>query len=373
MKKYKLIVLVVLIGILISGCIKVEHGKSFYNLKHVAPYLYEVTFDDYKWDEDLETVTNVDDFGCSSVKNGNFYGRNFDFVYNDIPEFIIKVKANENRHSSIGVGYVSEVHEEENIKEKYSDRINLLPNATMDGINDAGVICSDNVVPKNDTVPITGTNPEGEKLHISLIVRYVLDNASSADDAIKLLEERNIYGDLGEEYNLHFMIADKDKTYIVEFIDNKMVAKLKTGNEQIMTNYYVNLDYYTEHSAGIERYNILKENYEESSSFEGMWNLLQRVRYTNAYTYYKVSEWYSEFLTQSQIELLNDDSFRTEAKANFDNIKNNYWMNIGQNNRKQPDISYWITTHNSTYDIENRKLRVTVQEDYNIFYEYKLD
>lgn len=61
------------------------------------------------------------------------------------------------------------------------------------------------------------------------------------------------------------MIADKDKTYVVEFLDNKVVAVEKKGNEQIMTNYYINYEKfknngikYTEGSMGIKRYNILR-------------------------------------------------------------------------------------------------------------------
>lgn len=43
-------------------------------------------------------------FGCSAVRNGNFYGRNLDFNINEICEFVVRTKATETRkHASIGV------------------------------------------------------------------------------------------------------------------------------------------------------------------------------------------------------------------------------------------------------------------------------
>ncbi|MCR5559100.1 MAG: hypothetical protein K6F62_01910 [Schwartzia sp.] len=41
---------------------------------------------------DLTTGEHVKTgFACSSVRNGNFYGRNLDLDYADVPEFVVKV------------------------------------------------------------------------------------------------------------------------------------------------------------------------------------------------------------------------------------------------------------------------------------------
>lgn len=364
----KKILFLLLISILLCSCSKKE---MYYDFKKIDPYLYEITYNDYIYDKNLETITNVEDFGCSSVKNGSYYGRNFDFIYNDVPEFVVRINSSENRHASVGISILSGIHKNDDIINDYGDKLKLLPNFTLDGINDSGVICSDNVVPKEDVISLTGTNPGKEDLHVAFIVRYVLDNANSADNAIELLKERNIYGDLGENYNLHIMIADKDKTYVVEFIDNKMVVEEKKDNEQIMTNYYVNLDYLTENSAGVERYNILKENYNEGNTFEGMWNLLQRVKYSKTYLFDKDIEWYSEFIPQSTLNNMTEET-KKEIDELFDTYKKNYWVTRTYQNRNGSNSSYWFTTHNSTYDIEKRKLRVTIQENYDTYYEYNL-
>lgn len=373
MKKRLNSILLVMFLLFITGCNKNNEIKDssimYHDIKQVDKYLYEISYDDYKYDENLLSITGIENFGCSSVKNGNYYGRNFDFIFNDVPEFVVKVKSNEKRHASIGVAILSGIHASDNIS-NHKNELEILPNATMDGINDAGVISSINVVPKDDVVPVTGTNPDGEKLHMSFIVRYVLDNASSADNAIELLKQKNIYGDVGEHYNLHVMISDINKTYVVEFIDNKMVVDEKTNDEQIMTNYYVNLEEYTEYSAGIERYNILKENYSEGNTFEGMWNLLQRVKYSKVYLFDK-EEWYSEFLPQSVIN--GSAAYIDSIKDEIITSKQNYWIARAYDERNPSNIDYWFTTHNSTYDISQRKLRVTIQENYNKYYEYILE
>lgn len=77
-------------------------------LQKKADYLYSMTFIDYVFDTEEKTIKSSGQasggFGCSSVRKDNFYGRNFDFIFNDVPEFIVRVNKNEKiKHSSIGV------------------------------------------------------------------------------------------------------------------------------------------------------------------------------------------------------------------------------------------------------------------------------
>ena len=267
-RKIMIIISILIIVFIIASVIYIinkeiikENNSIQGSLRKVAPYLHEITFADYKFDTDLETINNIGEFRSSSMKNGNYFGNSFFYKLNNVPEFIVTVNAGENRHASIGMAIHFGLEEEKLLNDEYYEELELIPNFTLDGINDCGVVCACSMVYKENTEEVTGTNPEGEKLHMLFIPRFVLDNASSAEKAIELLNSRNIYGKLNDEMDIHIMISDETKTYIVEFIDNKMVAVEKKGNEQIMTNYYNNLDYYTENSAGIERYNILKENY----------------------------------------------------------------------------------------------------------------
>lgn len=306
------------------------------------------------------------------MRNGDFYGRNFDYIFNDSPEFVVKVAANEDRHASLGVATHYGLREVQMEQGLYDKQLEIIPNFTLDGINDAGVIASINVAPgKEDVGELTGTNPSGEPLELPYVVRFILDNADSADQAIELLKERNLYGTAVSDLYLHIMIADNDKTYIVEFIDNKMVAEEKTGNEQIMTNFYNNLPEPTEHASGVERYAILQENYDEGDSVVGMRTLMQRVKYSNTYNYSNYPVWYSESIPQSIIKNQDSPEFAIYVEA-FDAIRKDYWNYVTNDVRNPANTTFWHTTHNSVYDMSNKMLRVTVQEDYSHYYDYYL-
>lgn len=337
----------------------------------IAPYLHEITYSDYREDPDNHSAGSDECFGCSSARNGNFVGRNLDLTYTNNFEVLVHMKAKEGRYESIGVACHTGLREENMLDNKYDKELELLPNHTYDGINEKGVYCNVNVVPAEDTSKLTGTNPSAEKTVIlPFIVRYILDNASSADDAIEKLKNINITGKI-MEFSAHYMICDKDKTYIVEIIDNKLVAQEKTGDQQIMTNYYCNLDTITEHASGVERYSILKENYNEGATFDGMFNLLQRVKYSNIYKIENQYNYKSEFMYQSQLKrITNLEKYRDP----FAEMCNEYQQMIKDNDRDLGrECGYWFTMHNSTYDIVNKKLQLVVQEDYEHPYEFCLD
>ena len=101
-----------------------------------------------------------------------------------------------------------------------------------------------------------------------------------------------------------------------------------------------------------------------------MWRLLQRVQFSKAYLFDKDEEWYSEFLSQSDIKTIKNDK---EALQNVDKLKKDYWIARTYDKRVPANMSYWLTVHNSTYDISKRKLRVTVQENYNKYFEFTID
>ncbi|MCQ3907891.1 MAG: carcinine hydrolase/isopenicillin-N N-acyltransferase family protein [Mycoplasmoidaceae bacterium] len=284
-------------------------SKPMYsNVIHIAPYLHEITYDDYREDTKYETIDEAEAFGCSSARNGNFYGRNFDYIYNDTPEFIVHVKANEEkkRHASLAVATHFGLRENKMLQGSYHKQLELIPNLTMDGINDHGVICSANVVslePKHDDIiPETSPdNPNAKNVHMLFLVRFVLDNADSVEDAINKLRspDINVMGNLNEKNFLHIMIADKTSTAIVEFYKKAdsnhnhfdVVPRLITGNEKpIMTNFYRNTetirsDFTNNEKSGYERDKILKYYYDLSDNFLGMQALLKKVQFSQAYEF----------------------------------------------------------------------------------------
>lgn len=93
---------------------------------------------------------------------------------------------------------------------------------TLDGINDAGVVCNINVVPTGDKGRTTGTGGNYDLCGLS-VVRFILDNADSAKDAINKLQSKNIWmpNSGGYDLEIHLMVSDGTDTFVVEFVNNK--------------------------------------------------------------------------------------------------------------------------------------------------------
>ncbi|MDO4809024.1 MAG: carcinine hydrolase/isopenicillin-N N-acyltransferase family protein [Eubacteriales bacterium] len=192
---------------------------------------------------------------CTSCRTGDLIGRNFDWAYDDVDEYIIRVPADKatGRHASLGVGsaffppFIQQIIGMEDI----------LPVLTMDGINDAGVAINVNVVMSDtfgsgDTVGTRAQKPFGENMDnvcAGFVVRYILDRADSAEHAVELLKKANIYSVLGQEF--HWMISDAKATYIVETVSNELLVLKSKGKEAAMSNFHVT------HSEHCEEYEIV--------------------------------------------------------------------------------------------------------------------
>ena len=379
MKKSILATAVLLaLSIGVQGLAQTAHGK----ITKVTDYLYEITYTNYDYDDYLKELPKVarrSAFGCSAVRNGQFYGRNFDFFYDENPEFVIHVPKSKNRFASVGIA-VNFITKHVEDYDKMPLAYTTLPWETIDGINENGVVINDNVCPANDLklfIAKEGTNPKKKPLYLSNVVRYVLDNAKSAKHAIDLLSKRNIIEDFAilypdnkemQCYGLHFMIADEKEQYIVEWRDNKMYY---TKNEPIMTNFFNTLPAYTPHAQGTERYELLRKNYYSGgTSMEAMTNLMRKVQFYQAYDKNTENFWYSDQLGYWDNF---DVDFTHELISNNPNFRKKLRSYILQNmpfRRNEPNV--WQTVSTSIYDLKNRKLRLFVQENYDKYYEYSL-
>ena len=372
------------------ACVSAAQASSFTTPKKLADYLYYMEYSDYS--VDLKTGEQVKTgFACSAVRNGNFYGRNLDLDYADVPEFVIKVapKKSEGRYASIGLAAIL------TLKSNEVDRVSeaqllAMPNLTFDGINENGVAMNCNVCPAIDLdfATLLSTNYGKPRIHAVAVVRYVLDHAKSAAHGVELLKNMDIYGGYGT-WGLHWMLSDEKETYIIECIDGELVARKDTDN--IMTNFYVNyapntsyakhiaktgqtvagktykgFPILTPHACGVERYAVLKEHYAEGGkSAEGMARLMERVKYTQTYEADTKPFWYTEY-TEGNLTIASAPmDFKAGIQSEFDTYKL-HDRNIHPNN-------YWQTWHTAVYDLANRTLRLNIQEDYSRHYDFKLN
>lgn len=353
-----------LLMVLLSSCISTECNKTsenqFGKITKVADMLYEVTFDDYP--NEIPPATAYDqmtgDMACSSVRNGGFVGRNFDYYMNQCPTFVIHTTAKKGRYATISVGRLAKTDSEMVEAGLSQEKLDLLPWFLLDGMNEKGLVVNSNVVYKADwgEVPHTGTNPKAPELNSLFIIRPLLDYCATVDEAVEYLKNYNITAMGSEFMDLHFMISDTEKTCVLEIINNEMVVR----EQNIMTNYFLNKDEIPEHPDGIERMQILREHYDEGNTMEGMYHLMQRVKYTNLYC--ASNGWYSELgLTYEQLQNVSEESkyylqmMQMEFVDELEYIKENGF---------RENTDWWDTTHNSIYDINNGKLWITVHERY---------
>lgn len=348
--------------------------KSSY--EKVSDYLYKTRYNDLddnvysdvelikKFFEKTTTADNGKAFACSAVVNGNFYGRNLDLFMGQYPNFVVWVEGNDKRYASLGVGMMQNITlAEADSGELSEDMKKLLPFVVFDGINEKGVACNSNYVPKE--VKHDSTNTKAEDLPYLTVVRYILDNAGSAAEAVELLRGKNLV-DKPKVSTLHWMIADPKESYVVEVVDNEMrVVK----NPKAMTNYYLSIDDFTPHACGIERMDVIKKGYDKATSVEGMRGLMQSVHYTQAYKKSTKPFWYSEHYLYDEAtgKDYNINTPMEEMQPYVDKIVEDF----SHCTRDNPG-GFWETVYTSVYDMSRQTMRISLHEDYGKYWDFKL-
>ena len=381
-----------------------EVGYDYANVKTLAPFLHEVRYTkDYVSAPDsaiTENPSTLAAFACSAVRKGNFLGRNFDYVLNDVPTFVVRMDAAPGRLASVGVSQQWGLREDGVTNGQYTASYDLVPVMMLDGINECGVAVEDNVVHIGDCGELTGTNPGAPDLNISYVLRYVLDHATNAAHGVELIRSRNLVGDIGGLLYLHYMIADAKETYVVEVVTNTVVAR----HMDIMTNFNLNwdngrgcaisdansngwtaVDYpapwsndvdvatidgrYAPGSAGVERFLILRDHYDAcEASMDGLTNLLRYVQYTKQAEPDVDPVWLSEIAAAERpLATLyakykrGDDDLMKALEKMSDETR---YVFAHKEELRKKNTGEWQTVHNTTYDLANRMFRIAVQEDY---------
>ena len=277
------------------------------------------------------------DGGCSAVRKGGFLYRNFDYPFDDRAEFIVKMSAGPNRFASVGVAQVGTNLTEAIVtsgKPEFSARYKWLPGATVDGINEHGVVAEINVV---DT-PVTGwhTNATSEAIHPLGAIRWILDHATNAQHGATYIAA-NIRFPAGWVQNFHYMIADAESTYIVENGTATDGDEYHEPDEPVtMTNFQ--LSKFPWDGMGMERFGLLLGG----ANITNAW-------YTRAYHRETNPPWISDL---AEVIAYTNEIFDAWAAHDKEYFR-------GKTNGGE---SWWQSVHTSVYDITNRVLRVAVQE-----------
>ena len=378
-----------------------ENTVKYDEYKKLAANLYEVTVDEIDYDYLLKNGYGNVDFlqsGCSAIKEGNYLGRNFDFTACDSAEIVVKTTGKKDRYASVGmVGgllWLTTKFMDNGLNE---DAKKLIPLMLLDGINEKGLAIEINCVNATDAGGITmHTNPGKKEVSQLCTVRYLLDHAATADEAIELMKSidivnyRDVMGLVSKNFEIHFLITDKDKTYVVEFDNNKPEGQklIVMENETILTNFYLHLsdiqkNTYPANSLGIERYRKLADNRNSVNSVESMKKLMQSIRYTNSNRQdgdYAPGEKFDNPYT-----CFSDHPEFGENPINYANHKEHIKEILGIMERdqaliaevlKDPEMKnpnfLWSTSHNSVFDLENKTMSVAIYERYDKYYDYSV-
>lgn len=366
-------------------------GMNAYKMMRcIDDYLFEAVYAnvDYQYAEEwFRDKYSGMGGACSSIRYNNILGRNMDWYYDEKAYVVFKMeKSDTAKYTSIGMGG-GLINNDEMKKATYNELYKVLPFMMIDGVNECGLSISTNVVPSGDKGITTGTIPRiAKRLRLCglQVPRYILDNFSSAHEAIEYIKDYvSVYMPHNERIDeeVHFIIADTEKTYIVEFVNNELVDIEIEVNEEgkfvgrpYMTNFYVDgmevddethvvdTTSITPYSMGVERYNFITEKFDEINGVDEhenddatlIKNVLDGVQYTKAYKGDTDPIWYSEFTSPKYGLVVTDppEKFTTILTA----------AREAYASRSRETGVTWQTAYRAVYNIGSKTLDVVVQE-----------
>lgn len=372
--------------------------NDYLTIKKIKDYLFETYYGviDYgnAYAYFASQADPIDMGACSAARNGNWYGRNLDWTYDENAEFIVHTPHVAGRYASLAVaGGIPGLTNDVVISEEYNALYKIVPFRLYDGINEHGVIINMNVVPTDNGTNVSiPTEQEEVTISAQMLVRYVLDYFKTASEAVDYIQKHmKIYFSNSlhdHNYELHFMVADEEKTYLVEFAENAAIvvdmsddADSNIAGKAYMTNFYLNditlnadgtvytpgtqtADYnakdtngITDCGAGLERYNYIVDTYDSANTKDGMRAMMNGLKYTRTYsTAPDAAEpvWLTEYVGVLGLTVISDPE-------DFDAVVQ--YAGGMFSDRSRADALTWQTVHSAVYDIENRALNIIVQED----------
>lgn len=364
-------------------------------------YLFETWYTslDYGYaQEQLEAGAPAAAAGCTSIRNGDFFGRNFDWLYSTQPTVVVHTAAHAGRHATLGVaGAVTGLTAGALQGGEFTRAVGLIPFCVVDGLNDAGLAVSTNVVPHNDRADlgdntlVSALGEERARVSSVMLPRFILDNFSTARGAAEYIRDHvAVYHPealLAQGFEQHYLLADREETLILEFIQGETriieVSEGCGGNAAApwITNFHryattLDTDWSVEtpamhhdspippteanglspHASGLERHNIVAAGYVSSDTAEGMASLLDSVLFSRAYQERRSEDadlsWYSEFVQGP----LTVDSMPTELNAPLVGAIRAW----SARDRSHPVV--WHTVHSSIYNMAELTLSLRSQE-----------
>lgn len=188
-------------------------------------------------------------YGCSaflteSSDNDIIYGRNFDMDAKNTGAYLVVHTAPENgyeSYSTVNLGFIGiksiRTYDEEKISKEIEGGTSPLlfaPYIPLDGVNEKGVAISILLL---EFPEIHEEGKNGPALTSTTMIRNVLDNAATLEEAIELFEKCSLHTD---GYAYHYLVSDASgKSAVIEYAENKLVVEYKKDKVQTVANTYI--------------------------------------------------------------------------------------------------------------------------------------
>ena len=340
----------------------------------VAPYLYKADIKEYSYERGEVFVRkyypDAATSSCASLVKGTLFGHNYDDRYDNTAEFVVRTPARKGVNSVLGIAAVPglltvdmvDSTEEDELTEAAYD---VMPLFLVDGVNAKGLAVSLHHMPDEDTDSLS----DDSGMCALFAVRYLLDHANTAEEAIELLQNQSFWFPKNDQIKSGFYLLISDKTGTF-FSDLNGVSKLcELEEDQILTNFRKigwdgTIGTLEEHANGIERHSLLSEAYDQINSESDLLEALKSVRYTGVYDTSKDDFWYSDYNGDWSALGFGDLTIHSapEDYAAAVTFSCDRFVN------RERDGSTMQTVHTAVYDLEKLTLSVMVQEEDTVYH-----
>ena len=344
---------------------KGESGDSpSLHTEKVAPFLYRIEsgrLDDSAAELFIRQHYPESDGACSAVRTGSLFGHNYDERYDNTAEFVVKTRAANGRHGSLGMGAIPGVLTEEMMSGDLDDAetknaLEVVPYFVVDGINDAGVCVAVNRMPDADEDELSDDSGKCALF----AARYVLDYADSAEHAMDLLNEQMFWFPKHHDIKSGFylLIADGNETIVSDLRGRQKV--ISVSEPSMLTNFR-SIDWdgtdetLEKHANGLERYLILEDGLDDVQNTNDMVELLKLVRYSHVYDTAWLSDFNGDWSELGFGDLTVDSPMEDYAAAV------SYCVSLFNERTRNGETMH--TVHTAVYDMDLKTLVVLAQEN----------
>ena len=235
----------------------------------------------------LPGFQNQADWACSLFAvygdpDDMLFGRNFDW---DFSPGLLLYTDPEDGYASVSmvdIHYLGFGHDDAygltDLPLEDLERLLSSPYLPFDGLNEAGLAVGMAAVPDGNMAP----DPEKETIDSLLVIRKILDEAATVEEAVQIIRSYNIDWEGGPP--LHYLVADDSgRSALIEFSRGKIIVLENQEDWQMATNFLVS-EALADSATQYWRYGMISERLDESggriNSGEAM-TLLEDVSQNN--------------------------------------------------------------------------------------------